>query len=393
MYRGIRAVACSLPTSVRATSVAAMLLLGACSDNMAPPDTPASGTEAPAFPVQLSDWQLMTVQGSTLTLHDTALPYDLATPLFSDYALKLRTVTLPEGSAARYDAQDSFDFPVGTVLSKTFYYPRGGAPDTVLMTEQDAVGFDGRTLDLDQVQLIETRLLVHENDGWHALPYIWDEQQQQATLQITGTIKRLTLVDHNNEERRFPYIVPNRNECAGCHAIDQENNRIQPLGPRSRHLNKTFAWYPQGPANQLQHWADNGLLLGLPGPPHTLPADPVWQAGATDDLDHRARAWLDVNCGHCHQPGAAADTSALFLHAQETRMIRMGRCKPPVAAGRGTGGNRFSIVPGEPEHSILVYRMASTDPGILMPELGRSLVHHSSVELISNWIAQLPGEC
>jgi len=392
MHPSIRAVSSSLPLSVL-TLLSALLLLSACSDSTVPSVTATPETSAPGYPVHLSDWQLMAVQGNTLTLQDRALPYDLATPLFSDYALKLRTVTLPVGSAAQYHPEDSFDFPVGTVLSKTFYYPRDIQQDRVLKTEQEAVGFNGRALDLDKVQLIETRLLVHESDGWHALPYIWDDQQQEATLQITGTIKRLTLVDHNGDENRFPYIVPNRNECAGCHAVDQENNRMQPLGPKTRHLNKTFAWYPQGPANQLQYWVDNGVLQGLPDTPDSLPADPIWQPGASDDLDQRARAWLDVNCGHCHQPGASADTSALFLHAQETRMIRMGRCKPPVAAGRGTGGNRFSIVPGDPEQSILVYRIASTDPGILMPELGRSLVHHSSVDLISNWIAQLPGEC
>jgi hypothetical protein len=50
-------------------------------------------------------------------------------------------------------------------------------------------------------------------------------------------------------------------------------------------------------------------------------------------------------------------------------------CKRPVAAGRGSGGRDFAIAPGEPDASILVYRMESTDPGIAMPELGRATVH------------------
>ncbi len=376
-------------TASALTLVSSLLLLSACGEQEhAGPPVPTGG--AP-YPDSLSAWNLLQVRNGHLQLQGDTLAYELGTPLFSDYAMKLRTVTLPDGSAAKFDGDDSFDFPVGTVISKTFYYPRQA--DTLLMSEAESAGFDGTGLDLDQVHLVETRLLIHEPSGWHALPYIWDADQREASLQITGAIQRLSLLDEHGNTHGFPYVVPNRNECAGCHAVDQANNRLQPLGPKARHLNRNISWYPNGTANQLLYWAESGRLDGLPSDISNLPADPVWQAGATDDLDQRARAWLDVNCGHCHQPGASADTSALFLHAQETSMIRMGRCKPPVAAGRGTGGNRFSIVPGEPENSILVYRLTSTDPGVMMPELGRSLVHHSSVALISQWIAQLPGDC
>ena len=53
------------------------------------------------------------------------VPYDLVNPLFSDHAQKHRFVFVPAGAAADYDASDVFDFPVGTVLIKTFAF----APD------------------------------------------------------------------------------------------------------------------------------------------------------------------------------------------------------------------------------------------------------------------------
>lgn len=89
----------------------------------------------------------------------------------------------------------------------------------------------------------------------------------------------------------------------------------------------------------------------------------------------RARAYLDINCGHCHNRRGPADTSGLALDASETSRVALGLCKSPIAAGRGTGDRRFAIVPGQPDESITVYRMGSTDPGSMMPELGRSLAH------------------
>ncbi|MEX2469573.1 MAG: hypothetical protein WD396_07445, partial [Pseudohongiellaceae bacterium] len=61
--------------------------------------------------------------------------------------------------------------------------------------------------------------------------------------------------------------------------------------------------------------------------------------------------------------------------------------------GGGAGALRYSIVPGAPEQSILLYRMRSTEPDEMMPELGRSLVHREGVDLISHWIAGLRGTC
>ena len=63
--------------------------------------------------------------------------------------------------------------------------------------------------------------------------------------------------------------------------------------------------------------------------------------------------------------------------------------KPPVAAGIGSGGHEYDIVPGQPDRSILTYRIASTHPGIMMPELGKRLVHEEGVALVRQWIAAM----
>ena len=79
---------------------------------------------ADAYPANLSAWGVVRVDGDRLALGAGFLPYDLNTPLFSDYAHKLRAVWLPPGTQAKYDADGVFDLPVGTIISKTFYYPR-----------------------------------------------------------------------------------------------------------------------------------------------------------------------------------------------------------------------------------------------------------------------------
>ena len=46
------------------------------------------------------------------------VPYALNTPLFSDYAEKLRFVKLPDGQAVAYNDSAVLDFPVGKRSSK-----------------------------------------------------------------------------------------------------------------------------------------------------------------------------------------------------------------------------------------------------------------------------------
>lgn len=382
-----------------AASALIALMLASCSES----STPRFFT-ADSYPANLSDWKMMQIGQNQLSLDTALVAYDLATPLFSDYALKLRTVWLPDGTAADYTSEGSLNFPVGTVISKTFYYPRD--PDSsdfnnLLRTESNSVGFDGTSLDLNLVRLIETRLLVRQSEGWEALPYVWHDDQSDATLQITGAIKRLQLRDADTgglvegNTERFAYVVPNRNECASCHVLDQNAGGLSPIGPSARNLNKTYHYHSEDPkdaSSQLDAWLALGILKSLPEEPHR-PIAATWQAGALDNLDQRARSYLDVNCGHCHQPSGSGDTSGLFLHSAETDNRLLGLCKPPVAAGRGTGGFRFSIVPGHPDESILSYRIRSNEVGVLMPEVGRSLTHKAGMDLIDEWIRQMPGDC
>ncbi|MCY7349845.1 MAG: hypothetical protein LH606_04155 [Cytophagaceae bacterium] len=293
-------------------------------------------------------------------------PYALNTPLFSDYAEKFRFVQLPQGQVVAYNPTEVLDFPVGTTLIKTFYYPNDFRNPA-----------KGR-------RLLETRLLIHESAGWKALDYVWNEAQTEAFLDVAGETTEVSYVDADGKKRKHGYTIPNLNQCKGCH---NRSEKMVPIGPSIRQLNGDLNYSPTT-ENQLVHWKNEGLLTGLPALAD-CPKTPVWNRPETGSLELRARAWLDINCAHCHNPSGPASTSGLNLRSDETVPAALGIGKTPVAAGRGSGGRQFDLVPGKPDASILLYRLESTDPGIMMPEVGRKTTHREGVELVREWIRAL----
>ena len=345
-------------------------------------------------PEKLSDWNLFTVADGRIVPHAGMVTYELNTPLFSDYAQKWRTIWMPRGVHATYQPDRWFDFPVGTVIAKTFYYttpasaaqPQTSAEVVKMTPATYQTGVGG--LNLARVRLIETRLLVKRDGGWVAFPYVWNAAGTDATLERTGADVPLTIAD-GARKTSFTYTVPNQNQCAGCHAQDYRTRAIAPIGLKARHLNRAFAG-EGGEINQLQRLVAMGYLAGVPGA--GVPKNADWR-DAKAGTAAEARAYLDVNCSHCHNQVGAARTSGLWLDAKTTDARVLGMCKPPVAAGRGTGDRSFDVVPGHPERSILTYRVASTDPGVMMPELGRTLTHREGVALLERYVGGLAGAC
>lgn len=324
----------------------------------------AEGEEPPAL---LSAYGFFRGNGSSQEPAEGVVPYDVNTPLFSDYALKYRFVKLPAGSKASYRDPEALDFPVGTTLIKTFAYAH-----------------DARDLSKGR-ELVETRLLVHKPEGWVGLPYVWNEEQTEATLRIAGVTREIHRVDATGKELTHRYSVPNTNQCMGCH----ENNKVmKPIGPTARGLNRNLD-YGSGPENQLAHWSKMGMLGGAPSP-ERAPRMAVWNDPSTGTVDVRARAWLEANCAHCHNPEGPARTSGFDLRTVQADWAKYGVWKTPVAAGRGSGGSFYDIVPGQPDKSILVYRIESMEPGVMMPELGRRLVDREGIDLVRAWIASMP---
>jgi uncharacterized repeat protein (TIGR03806 family) len=312
--------------------------------------------------LKLSDYGLFQQPLNELKPARKMMLYDLNTPLFTDYAEKRRFIFIPEGASSRYNAKDVLEFPDSTILVKNFYYSE-------------------KQLDAGNRKIIETRLLIKERDKWIALPYIWNEEQTEAFLEITGGTIPVQLA---GSLQPFEYRVPTMLQCKSCHEL---NGKLVPIGPTVRQMNRN-SHYPEGSLNQLSRMIELDWLVDYQEQ-EKWPKAAVWNNEKAFSLDDRARTYLEINCGHCHRPGGPGKNSGLDLTVFAPNYHSLGIMKAPVAAGAGSGGLLYDIVPGKPDESILVFRMLSDDPGIMMPELGRSLIHQEGIELIEEWINSL----
>jgi uncharacterized repeat protein (TIGR03806 family) len=287
--------------------------------------------------------------------------YKPASSLFTDYALKSRFLVIPEGETAQIE-EDELKLPVGSVLVKNFYYP-----------------LDYRNPDGER-KIIETRLMIHEEKGWQAYPYVWNESQTDAVLRVVGGEFEVGYIDNMGKDQVINYLVPNKNQCKSCH---NRNEIMAPIGIQVKHLNNNLN-SGDTDSNQLAHLAKLGKLNGFKGAAQHPKM--INYEDSSQTLKDRAMAYLDINCSHCHNEDGPASTSGLFLSFDQKDPMKLGINKTPVAAGSGAGRFKFDIVPGAPDESIVIYRMNSTQVGVAMPELGRTLVDREGVELIKSWI-------
>ena len=208
--------------------------------------------------------------------------------------------------------------------------------------------------------------------------YVWDSEGEEATLVLAGKTVPAKYLSKEGEQLDIRYRVPNKNQCKECHAAE---DKITPIGPKARNLNKKFE-FNDGEFNQLTYWMNRQIIDDYP----MELVSPVDWTDESQNINDRVRSYLDVNCGHCHSPTGNANSTGLYLHLDETRNIHLGLYKKPVATGRGSGGLKYSIVPGKPDESILLHRMISLDPGVMMPESGRALSHTEAVDMVREWI-------
>jgi len=314
---------------------------------------------------KLSEYGFFIGELKKLEPTDGVIPYSLNAALFTDYAWKQRFVKIPKGLEVNFNNEDVFDFPNGTVLIKNFYYPADFRKPK------------------ENIRLLETRLLINEAGSWKALPYIWNDQQTEAYLSVAGKNLDVTWTHEDGLVQTVNYSVPNLNQCKGCHL---RGDKVMPIGPSARQLNGNYL-YSEGSQNQLLYWQQQKLISGVPS--LTQIAKMASYEDETFSLDERARAWLEINCAHCHRVDGPAKNSGLHLLASEKDFSKLGVGKAPVAAGKGSGGLLYDIVPGKPDESILQFRIESVHPGIMMPELGRSITHKEGVALVRRWIMEM----
>ncbi|WP_339733914.1 parallel beta-helix domain-containing protein [uncultured Gimesia sp.] len=317
-------------------------------------------------PQKLSELGLFQGNGASQEPVDGVIPYDLITTLFTDYTTKYRFVRLPEGGQVKFKSAGVLEFPVGAMLIKTFSY---------LNDLRDPSQGE---------RLLETRVEFLKETGWYGYSYIWNEEQTEAELSLGGGEVEVSWVHSDGKPRSTRHLVPNANQCISCHG---QHDKYVPIGPTAANLNRLYH-YAQGEENQLAYLTRNDLLKAAPEP-EAIEVLADFDDPDSGTLDQRVRAYLSVNCAHCHSPGGNARTTGLDLRLTQSDPAKIGVWKTPVAAGRGSGGRSYDIVPGEPDKSILMHRLQSRDLAARMPNIGNRMMHQEAVELIQRWIREM----
>ena len=357
----------------------------------------------PSVPDRLSQWGLFESIRDQVPDDDVA-PYTVTSPLFTDYALKPRFVTLRgEGGKIDYTDPERWESPVGTIYVKTFAYPPNELADPPQTKDQ----------------LIETRLMVHDlaeddrlgclgaDSCWNTYVYVYNDDQSDAICESGGLTKSVTFTDPITKQQVTieDYHVPvSPGECGQCHGRRGPDART--LGPSTGMLNLGNDYQGNMVENQVDSLYDAGWLAPEPPPSgtRTTYADPVELiAGCTTPACYHeaARSYLDSNCSHCHAPDGEIDDQGLFLdyttmdpeNPTFEEFNSWGVCRTPTSAGNLTEACRDKAVdiwPGDPDKSLLLCRLESVIRGEMMPTLGRSVQDTQSIAIIRQWIIDLP---
>jgi uncharacterized repeat protein (TIGR03806 family) len=203
---------------------------------------------------------------------------ELSSTLFTDYAYKQRLIKIPSGTKIQNLSDASISFPDGTILVKTFYY---------LNDERDAN---------EDKRIVESRLLIKENNSWNVATYIWNESQTDARLELDGYDTELSWLDGNGNRLSTAYHIPSQSECGTCH---QSKSKLTPIGPTLRNLNREVNRNGES-LNQIAHLQSVGLLddrIDLSHLPQIID-----YKNHDLKISERGRAYLDMNCAHCHNP-------------------------------------------------------------------------------------------
>jgi uncharacterized repeat protein (TIGR03806 family) len=351
-----------------ALALLSLSLVAACANDEELSPAPRPLPPPGAIPETLAGWGLFKESGATQEPAAGVIPYEVIAPLFSDYALKHRFIRLPAGKKITYSEMEKWVLPEGTILIKTFAFPK-----------------DARDLGKGE-RLIETRLLVRGEREWSVHVYKWNDEQTEAKRFVAGTRLPISWIDEMGQTHEQIYRIPSTEDCKTCHGGREE---VEPLGLRTRQLDRAFD-DSKAPENQIDHLANLGLFEQEPtkaGQRARL-SDPL----GGEPLEARARSYLEGNCAHCHRQGGDSQSSGLWLNLENQDPQHLGICKIPLAAGRGAGGLDFDIVPGEPDQSIMIYRMESTEPDIKMPEMPSLEPDRDGAKLIREWIGTMSSK-
>jgi len=298
---------------------------------------------------------------ASLTPTQGFIPYQPNHAFWSDGVFKQRWIGVPEESKVNFSIDD-WTLPLGTVSIKHFAYnPTKDDPDS-------------------QRQL-ETRLMLHTHQGWRGFTYRWNDAQTDAVLVTNreSTTLSIAQTDGSTTSQQYDFLGPS--ECFQCHTEAEGWT----LGLNTAQLNGDYD-YGQVTDNQLRSWNHIGMFdvdIMAANQYTSYPSINETQA----DVEAKARAYLDVNCSVCHQPGGPTSVNLDFQALTASNAMNAIDVAP-VTGDLGIPDARI-IAPGAKERSVVWQRMRRLDDN-RMPPIASHVIDQTGVDVIGRWIDSLP---
>ena len=297
--------------------------------------------------------------------HDGIVPYEVATPLWSDGARKRRWFSISDTHTQfHFNAYKPWSFPGGSVWVKHF--------------EIDVVE-DG----LARRKRLETRLLYRTPSYWYGTTYRWNDAQTDAVLVPPEGESEELAIRNDDGLAKLVWSYPSRRQCLSCHNSKSRGA----LGFYTAQLNRPID-YSDSMENQLEALSRAGYLDREITHPHTYPALAPLD-DETKSVEFRAVSYIEANCANCHRPHRTGIAQASF-DARTGTPISLSRLIGARPHNNHGDERRLFIHPGEPEQSVVYHRMATT--GLhRMPPLGTRIPHAAALDVMAEWIRSLEG--
>jgi uncharacterized repeat protein (TIGR03806 family) len=295
------------------------------------------------FKEKLSDYNLFHGQLSDLNPNPRAVSVELASTLFTDYTDKSRIIMLPLGKKMTADGNDLPSFPEGTIIAKTFYYKRSIKNNMIAKS------------------ILETRLLIRHESKWNTAVYLWNKEQNEAFLAPDGKKIPVAFLDPRGKKHSTNYAVPSTTDCITCH---RQDDQVLPIGLKIANMNRDIIKNNHA-VNQLLYLQQQHLL-------ELSPREKLLSVTSYKDTlastEKRARAYLNINCAHCHNPKGIAAMTQLDLRD-------LPQSNPTIWLKQGKIAMRITT-PGE----------------LHMPKIGTTLQDEEGVRLVLNYINGLKNK-